>query len=70
MVKIFWVIVGATLVPLGYEFLRTKKYLRPRLLDLRQHIFWDRWRGWKEVIWGKSSYDYGTLMYVGAERWG
>ena len=36
MVKIFWMIVGATLVPLGYEFLRTKKYLRPRGLDLRQ----------------------------------
>ena len=26
----------------------------------------DEW-GWKEVICGTSSYDYGTLRYVGAE---
>jgi hypothetical protein len=43
MVKMFWMIVGATLVPLGYEFLRTKKYLRPRGLDLRQ-LYWRKSR--------------------------
>jgi len=29
-------------------------------------LVWDEW-GWKGVICGASSYDYGTLRYVGAE---
>ena len=31
MVKMFWMIVGATLVPLGYEFLRTKNGVSLRI---------------------------------------